>query len=165
MGGCLQEKLFLHTIRNDTADETFCAKPSNVINKIYECEMSSNNINELNICLIKSVITLFGELYPKNFHYFKNINVKVESGLKCGGYYVFAKICTKNGDTCCEEQIVPNPNSGFSRGIEISSEFSGDCKSFPIEISQDLRLSGWNEDTVSLHCAKILEVRLEIILK
>ena len=148
MGGCLTDKLFLH-IRKDAAHKTFCAKPINVINKLSECKMSSNSINEFNNCLIKSVVTLFKELYPKNDHYFKNISVKVESGLKCGGYYVFAKICTKNGTICCEEQIVPDPNSGFSRGTEINSEFSGDCMSFPIEINQDLILSGWNDDSVS----------------
>ena len=66
--------------------------------------------------------------------YFKNINVKIESGVSCGGYYVFAKICTKNGFACCEEQIVPDPKSGFSGGAQLSYDFSGDCKSFPIQM-------------------------------
>jgi len=79
--------------------------------------------------------------------YFKNINVKVETGVSCGGYYVFAKMCTKNGFTCCEEQIVPDPKSGFSGGAQISHFFSGDCKTFPIQINQDLTLSGWNDDS------------------
>ena len=69
--------------------------------------------------------------------YFEKINVKVESGVSCGGYYVFAKICTKNGLTCCEEQIVPDPKAGFSGGSQISATFSGDCKSFPLQINQD----------------------------
>jgi len=79
--------------------------------------------------------------------YFEKINVKVESGVSCGGYYVFAKICTKNGLTCCEEQIVPDPKAGFSGGSQISATFSGDCKSFPLQINQDLTLSGWNDDS------------------
>ena len=80
--------------------------------------------------------------------YFKNINVKIESGVSCGGYYVFAKICTKNGFTCCEEQIVPDPKSGFSGGAQLSYDFSEDCKSFPIQMNQNLTLSGWNDDSV-----------------
>ena len=61
MGACLLGKLFLH-ITKDTAGYEFCAQPNNVINKIFECEMSSNNINEFNDCIVKSVIKLFGEL-------------------------------------------------------------------------------------------------------
>ena len=80
--------------------------------------------------------------------YFKNINVKIESGVSCGGYYVFAKICTKNGFTCCEEQIVPDPKSGFSGGTQFPHTFSGDCKTFPIQENQNLTLSGWNDDSV-----------------
>ena len=81
--------------------------------------------------------------------YFEKINVKIESGVSCGGYYLFAKICTRNEFTCCEEQIVPDPKSGFSGGTQISELFSGDCKSFPIQINQNLTLSGWNDDSVS----------------
>ena len=62
--------------------------------------------------------------------------------------YVFAKMCTKNGFTCCEEQIVPDPKAGFSGGAQISHLFSGDCKTFPIQVNQDLTLSGWNDDSV-----------------
>ena len=80
--------------------------------------------------------------------YFEKINVKVESGVSCGGYYVFAKICTKNGFTCCEEQIVPDPKSGFSGGTQFPHTFSGDCKTFPIQMNQNLTLSGWNDDSV-----------------
>ena len=69
MGACLLGKLFQH-ITKDTAERKLCAKPNNVINKIFECEMSSNNINEFNDCLVKSVITLFGQLIksPKNLN-------------------------------------------------------------------------------------------------
>ena len=82
--------------------------------------------------------------------YFEKINVKIESGVSCGGYYVFAKICTRNGFICCEEQIVPDPKSGFSGGTQLSHDFSGegDCKSFPIQENQNLTLSGWNDDSV-----------------
>jgi hypothetical protein len=79
--------------------------------------------------------------------YFEKINVKIESGVSCGGYYLFAKICTRSEFTCCEEQIVPDPKSGFSGGTQISELFSGDCKSFPIQIHQNLTLSGWNDDS------------------
>ena len=69
MGACLLGKLFLH-ITKDTSGYEFCAKPNYVINKIFECEMSSNNINEFNDCLVKSVITHFGQLKkgPKNLN-------------------------------------------------------------------------------------------------
>ena len=72
MGICLLEKLF-QQVAKDTADERFCAKQDDAINTVFECEMSSNNINEFNDCLIKSVITLFGQLNkspksPKNLN-------------------------------------------------------------------------------------------------
>ena len=57
MGICLLEKLF-QQVTKDTADKTFCAKPDDAINRVFECEMSSNNINEFNDCLVKRVITL-----------------------------------------------------------------------------------------------------------
>ena len=62
MGACLLGKLFQH-ITKATAEGKLCAKPNNVINKIFECENSSNNINEFKDCLIKRVITLFDELH------------------------------------------------------------------------------------------------------
>ena len=67
MGICLLDKLFKQ-VTKDTADERFCAKPDDAINRVFECEMSSNDINEFNDCLVKSVITLFGQLNksPKN---------------------------------------------------------------------------------------------------
>ena len=69
MGICLLEKLF-QQVAKDTADERFCAKQDDAINTVFECEMSSNNINEFNDCLVKSVITHFGQLKkgPKNLN-------------------------------------------------------------------------------------------------
>ena len=62
MGACLLEKFFQH-ITKDIAGEKFCAKPNNVINKIFECENSSNNINEFKDCLIIGVLTVFENSY------------------------------------------------------------------------------------------------------
>jgi len=76
-----------------------------------------------------------------------------KSGLSCGGYFVFVKICQQNTDNCCEEQIVKDGKVGFVAGDVITNELKT-CSEFMESHTRDTleaNLTGWNE--IGVHCA------------
>ena len=82
------------------------------------------------------------------------IKLTTASGISCGGFYVFAKICKENGieNDCCEDEIVKKGDDGFSGGDIIESKFDN-CAKFALAPTLDnltVYLTGWNELNVSL---------------
>jgi len=59
MKSCLEEKLFFEQIyeqySQDSTDEMVCAKSNDVLNRIDECKISSNNIYGFKDCLLKII--------------------------------------------------------------------------------------------------------------
>ena len=60
MKSCLQQiffdKIYEHNSK-DSTDEMVCAKPNDVLNRIDECKISSNNIYEFKDCLLSRIWT------------------------------------------------------------------------------------------------------------
>ena len=78
------------------------------------------------------------------------LELSIYNGFKCGGYYIFVEIC--NNDSCCEDQITPNPEIGFDQGDKINVELN-DCKSMVVSFANKndfkISLTSWNEMNVS----------------
>ena len=79
--------------------------------------------------------------------------------MSCGGYYVFAQICSsaEQNQICCEEEIVKNGDIGFKGGEIIQSKLQNCTEFIASHIDKDLtiKLEGWNELTVSqFNCFK-----------
>ena len=90
--------------------------------------------------------------------------------LYCGGYAVFAQICGVTNNpafdehfnlppfidttpTCCEEQIVIDPYTGFDGGDTISGDFIDDCTNVFIPQPMrdvNVRLTGYYYANVSI---------------
>jgi hypothetical protein len=95
------------------------------------------------------------------------IKLTTKDGISCGGYYLFAQICSaeQNG-TCCEEEIVKNGNTGFEGGEIIQTKLQNCTDFIDLHIEEDLtiKLEGWNELTKNSHesfCPADLEIHLE----
>ena len=76
-----------------------------------------------------------------------SVKLTIKSGLSCGGYFVFVKICQQSTENCCEEQIVKNGKIGFHGSDEILNELKK-CSSFMASHITDILeadLAGWNE--------------------
>ena len=80
-----------------------------------------------------------------------NITLKTNTGVSCGGWFVFAKICNIDSGKCCEEEIVNNGNSGFDDGDTIVRQFQGSCYNLLLTYDDSLtiKLTSWEELTVS----------------
>ena len=80
------------------------------------------------------------------------LKLTIKKGISCGGYYIFAQICSaEQNRICCEEEIVKNGDNGFEGGETIQTKFQN-CNDFiALHIEEDLtiKLEGWNELTVS----------------
>ena len=78
------------------------------------------------------------------------IKLTTRSGFSCGGWALFAQICSLN--FCCEEQIVSNPGQGFSGGDIIIKDLKR-CNNFtmPIPYGNDfqIRFTSYEETTVT----------------
>ena len=78
------------------------------------------------------------------------------TGLSCGGFYIFAKICKINTTDCCEDEIVNNGDDGFSAGIILQTRLQN-CTDFMISPREEdftIKLSGYNEQEVSVDFLK-----------
>jgi len=83
------------------------------------------------------------------------LKLTTESGISCGGWYIFAEICRSNND-CCEEQIVTG-TQGFNGGETIQTNLQH-CKNFvnssttgfqQNRLHLTAKLTGWNDMTKS----------------
>ena len=81
------------------------------------------------------------------------LKLTTKKGMSCGGYYVFAQICSsaEQNQICCEEEIVKNGDIGFKGGEIIQSKLQSCTEFIASHIDEDLtiKLEGWNELTVS----------------
>ena len=81
------------------------------------------------------------------------LKLTTKKGMSCGGYYVFAQICSsaEQNQMCCEEEIVKNGDIGFKGGEIIQSKLQNCTEFIASHIDEDLtiKLEGWNELTVS----------------
>ena len=81
------------------------------------------------------------------------LKLTTKKGMSCGGYYVFAQICSsaEQNQICCEEEIVKNGDIGFKGGEIIQSKLQNCTEFIASHIDEDLtiKLEGWNELTVS----------------
>jgi len=79
-----------------------------------------------------------------------DIKLTTKNGISCGGYYVFAQICSsEQSSTCCEEEIVKNEDTGFKGGDLIQTKLQS-CTDFiatHFEENLTIKLEGWNELT------------------
>merc|ERR1712223_1614343 len=69
------------------------------------------------------------------------IKLTTRSGFACGGWALFAQICPLDLQNCCEEQIVSNPDQGFSGGDIIIKDLKR-CNNFtmPIPYGNDFQI-------------------------
>ena len=82
-----------------------------------------------------------------------NAKLTTKSGIACGGYFVFVKICQQSTKDCCEEQVVKNGILGFSGGDTIMNKLKK-CSAFMASHIKDIleaELTGWNEIQVKLN--------------
>ena len=83
---------------------------------------------------------------------FARIKLNTESGISCGGWFLFAKICRENTAYCCEEEIVyKNISNGFSGGDTIEAKLF-DCSKFLVDNKKEnlnIKLTSFEERIVS----------------
>ena len=80
------------------------------------------------------------------------LKLTTKNGRSCGGYYIFAQICSaEQNRICCEEEIVKNGDAGFKGGEIIQTKLQTCTDFIASHIEEDLtiKLEGWNELTVS----------------
>ena len=81
-----------------------------------------------------------------------DLKLTIKKGISCGGYYVFAQICSEEQNrTCCEEEIIKNGDTGFQGGEIIQTKLQTCTDFIATHFEEDLtiKLEGWNELTVS----------------
>ena len=102
--------------------------------------------NKLETLLINQIQTI--SVTPE----LADLKLTTKNGISCGGYYVFAQICSsEQSSTCCEEEIVKNGDTGFKGGDLIQTKLQN-CTDFiatHFEENLTIKLEGWNELTVS----------------
>ena len=72
---------------------------------------------------------------------------------ECGGYAIFANF-SQNGNSSCEEQIIKDASTGFSKGSRNDYTLENCSKFFNssyIKKGKFVELSGWSDLNVSLN--------------
>ena len=113
--------------------------------------MNSDNVS----CVAFSNVCFLGNTLDLGI---ADANLTTESGISCGGWALFAQICAdKDCGNSCEEQIIEDPTKGFSGGTTILAKlkYCSDFISSNIEEYLFVKLTGWNDITVSLRIATI----------